>query len=273
MPIWDMSWSKILYNCERLSRTLAPEFFNRYAFVALLPLFIIISFRSKARKTGVFALTAIVLFGSLLYMTLFFQVFDLHDYYLINISVVIPLMLLSCLFFLKNTRPNTFLHIRTKIAGIIVLGFLIYATAARTRIKYRTDDNWAINAPVIDEETRNYWNWYHWHYAKTKNALTGIEPYLSSIGVNSDDKIVSLSDGSINVSLYLMNRKGFTAFWLMKNEENMKISNPSERMEKWISWGAKYLIIYDENQLSEEYLQPYLTEKIGQRKNVHVFEL
>ena len=132
-------------------------------------------------------------------------------------------MFLTVLFYLKNERPSLFTHRGTQLIGVLGLLFLIYSTAVRTRIKYSTDEKWAINSPVIDEETRNFWNWYHWDYGKTKASLAGIESYLLSIGIEPDDQVISLSDGSINISLYLMNRKGVYSF--LAHEERRKYAN------------------------------------------------
>ncbi|MCH2224302.1 MAG: glycosyltransferase family 39 protein [Crocinitomicaceae bacterium] len=273
MPIWEMSWENIQNNWSSLIYSLTPEFFNPYILVGLFVFFIFISFKQKGRNTGIFALTSIILFGVILYLILFFQVFDVHDYYLINLTIIVPLILLSCLFFLKNTNQKVFTHIGSKIIGSALLGLLIYSTAIQTRIKYRVDQNWVINSPIIDNETRDFWTWYHWNYAKTKAELTNIEPYLSSIGITKEDKVISLSDKSINISLYLMNRKGYTSFWMMKNKKIEEITDLTKRMELWISWGAHYLIIYDESQLKEEYLQPYLSNEIGRRNNVRIYQI
>ncbi len=47
----------------------------------------------------------------------------------------------------------------------------------------------------------------------------------------------------------------------------------AERIEKEISWGAKYLIVNRKDLLEEEYLQPYLKSKLGGTEHVSIFRL
>ena len=67
---------------------------------------------------------------------LFYQVFNVHDYYLINLLINIPLTLLTFLDLIKRNNPNLLLNKNIKIIAAIFITFIIYDSALKTRIKY-----------------------------------------------------------------------------------------------------------------------------------------
>jgi hypothetical protein len=78
--------------------------------------------------------------------------------------------------------------------------------------------------------------------------------------------VISIPDGTVNVSLVMMDQKGFTDFGYgtIKGEQ---------RMKRLIERGAKYLIVNDPGILNQDYLKPYLREPIGNYQNVTIFRL
>jgi hypothetical protein len=104
--------------------------------------------------------------------------------------------------------------------------------------------------------------WQNKEYMEKIRPFEEITPYLESIGITKDDRVLSLSDNSINVTLYLMNHKGWT---------NYGIESDSVKIREKIGHGAKYLFIYDEKTLDEPGIQPFLNEQIGEYKNIRIF--
>lgn len=100
-------------------------------------------------------------------------------------------------------------------------------------------------------------------YDNNYKALTHIEPSFEKWGIKKDDKIISIPDYTINGTLYYMNRKGYSEF----GSDFSKVETFYQR----IAQGAKYLVINDSTILSNEYLKPFVNNKIGQYKNVSVY--
>jgi hypothetical protein len=81
-----------------------------------------------------------------------------------------------------------------------------------------------------------------------------VEPYLTitdynrSIGIRQSDKVISLPDGSINITLALMDQHGWNGWGL-------PYLPPDQRMEKLIDLGASYLFIGDTALKKENYLK------------------
>ena len=189
----------------------------------------------------------------------------MHEYYLTNLLIFIPLISLLFLDFLRNNYETIF-HSRTvKITVSIGLIFLIYSAAVQTVVKYDIGKKWAKNSFVLDKETVKYWEWYHWDYANTLKELETIEPAFKKAGVKLEDKVVSFPDGSINISLYLMNRNGYNDY----GHTNTR----AEQVEKAKKWGAKFLVISNIDLLEDESLQPYFVDKVGGTEHVSIFKL
>ncbi len=153
-----------------------------------------------------------------------------------------------------------------KIAAIIILLFIIFNTASITRLKYSKNDFISKNTFVLDEVTTNYWSWYHWYYSVTFKSLETIEPYLRSIGINRSDLVISLPDQSINISLYLMNQKGYSGFGYSHLQD-------AERMNYLIQKGAKYLIVNDRSILENDYMKPFIQKPLGEYGDTKIFDL
>lgn len=233
-------------------------------FILAVFVYVVLNFRKSNKVLLILSINCFV--GSILYILLFYQVFDVHDYYLINLLIIIPLILVSFFHLIKRNAPNSLSNINIKLLGIAIVSFFIYDAMVNTRLKYDSKDFFVKNSFIIDENTQNYWNWYHWNYSNTFKSLESIEPYLRKFGIQRTDKVISTPDQSINISLYLMNQKGFTDFGF----NDLKGKN---RIDRLIELGAKYLIVNDSTIYMNEFIKPYLSNKIGAYNNVDIYKL
>lgn len=265
LPIWDLEWHDIYSNWKLLNDELKPAYFNVPALSLLGIIFIGLIINFKQANRYFLALSVLITIGIIGYILLFFQVFNVHEYYLTNLLIIIPLISLLFLDFLRN-HYETIFHSRTvKITASIALLFLIYSAAVQTVVKYDIGKKWAKNSFILDKKTVEYWEWYHWDYANTLKELETIEPVFKKAGVKLTDKVVSFPDGSINISLYLMNRNGYNDYG--------HLDTRAEQVEKAKKWGAKYLVISNLALLEDESLQPYFGNKVGGTEHVSIFKL
>lgn len=267
LPFWEMDHLSILKNETLLFYNLSAEFLNHSAQTILffITLYCLVHYKSSNRFLLV--LMIFLCTSSLLYIALFFKVFDVHDYYLTNLLIVIPAILLTFYDIVQKQSPSFFSSrwVRSIIALFLI--YLVAQTASNNRIKYSDQDPITENSFLIEKPYRDYYEWYHYNYKNTFLALENIEPYLLAMGVQPKDKVISVPDESINISLYLMNRKGFTDF-------GYNYIKADEKIEKFKQIGAKYLIINDTTVIAKRPdLQPYTKNKIGNYKNVFVYKL
>lgn len=187
------------------------------------------------------AITVIIFIGFVLYVLLFFEYFKDHDYYLISLYIL-PIFSFITSFDILQKKYNIKQSVVLKF--LITLYFIFLVHYASKKIYER------------------YYGWENSVYKQYEN-LYDIEPYLTKIGVKDTDKVICIPDNTPNISLYLMLRKGYTNF-LGANDRVIPLG---------IEKGAKYLIIYDEKLLTDEFIQKYTHRKIGYYKGVSIFKL
>jgi 4-amino-4-deoxy-L-arabinose transferase-like glycosyltransferase len=264
-PIWDTTASERKLIFRNLYFTLWPSFFNRIAFASVFLLFIsLLIFYRKAHRF--LLLVCIFCFIRMIaYFFLWFKAFNVHDYYLTNLLIFIPLILLTFSEFLKRNYPKLFQHNILKISLSLILVFLTYQTALKNRIKYDSRKYFASDL-ILKQSERELWEWNHWYYKNNFKAFETVKPYLRSIGISRSDKVICLADGSINISLYLMDQKGYTKY-------GYAIFSDKERIDFAISQGCKYLILTSDQLNNAEELKPFLTHQIGQFQNINTYSL
>jgi hypothetical protein len=267
LPIWDLDWGDIYSNWKLLNSDLKPAYFNVPALSLLGIIFVGMLINYKKANRYFLALSVLITLGIIGYILLFFQVFNVHEYYLTNLLIFIPIISLLFLDFLKRHFEAIFQSKTLRITASVALVFLIYSAAVQTVVKYDSEKQWAKNSFILDREEVAYWEWYHWDYNNTFRELETIEPVLQKAGVKLDDKVVSIPDGSINISLYLMNRKGYNSYPGQKDPTGPALIENSKK------WGAKYLVVTNNDLLGDSLLQPYFQHKVGGTEHVSIFKL
>jgi hypothetical protein len=198
------------------------------------------------RKRSLFLnyLLVMVPFGSVVYALMWFQAFDRHDYYYIDFY---PSFVLVWFLFFNTVKDYKWFN--NWLVNIVLIGLLIY------------------NVMETEEKLNKRYNgWMNDTYRNHLEALGELEPVFQEIGVMSDDKVISIPDKSINISLYLMNRRGFCNY-------NGHFDKPGKYQER-IDLGAKYLIVNDTSVLvKDELLQPFLEYPVTTYRNVKIFDL
>jgi hypothetical protein len=184
--------------------------------------------------------------GVLIFLLLFFQALTAHDYYTINLFVLVPFVILSFLLLLKNKFNGIYSNVFFRILFIALLIHNI--DFARRRLEGRYGTN----------------GWQNENYIKYIQPFENISPYLRSIGIKKDDRVISLSDNSINISLYFMNQKGWT---------NYGIEGDSAKIKEKINMGAKYLFIYNKQVYEDQRINPFIKNKIGEYNNIDIYAL
>jgi len=268
LPIWKLNAAHRQVIYFRLYNELLPQFFNKAGFMFLVILLLGILVSWKKVHPFLRLLTAVVLLGVVAYLVLWFQVFNVHDYYLCNLLVIVPVILLTFLFFLKEHYPDIFRSVKLKSLAAVVVIISLYSCAMQMRVKYDIHDRFDMtrHTVMLDSKEKEIWDWYHWDYSNHFRALETITPYLRSLGIQRTDKVISMPDKSINISLVLMDQKGNSDFGYQDQPGDA-------RMFELMGRGAKYLIVNDPNTLTQAYLQPFLQYKMGQYKNVSIYDL
>jgi len=266
-PIWKVDdIYHALYFGTQLHTLLSPSFFNPTAMAIILSLFVwlLIKYNRTDRFLTIF--TLITSIGALFYMAVFFQGFTVHDYYLTNLLIMIPLIVITFLHYLKSNGISIFYSKAFRGLAIAGLILLIYNTMVLQRAKYDMGDTFVKHTVLLDDHQKSFLRSLHNEYRERYEALSTITPYLRELGIERKDHVISVPDESPNITLYLMDQKGCTEYGLFNPDG-------SDRIGDYFETGTRYLIVNDPGYLNKEFLRPYIDNKIGQYKNVNIFKL
>jgi len=265
LPIWDMKYPHIIQISRALNENLVYQFFNVYTLVITLCMFALLLIKWEVAHRFFKWALLFIFGGSVAYLLLFYKVFDVHDYYLLNLLIFMALVPPVFLKLIKDAHASFFNNHRVKIAFLLLLLFNVYYAFQKNSIKYTAKQEvWQYSFLNRSDEA-DYWRWFHWHYNTYIKAYETITPYLRSLGIERTDRVISINDHSPNISLALMDVKGVTDFG--------KSILTAERMQYEIDRGAKYLIVNKPEMLEQEFLQDFIKYPMGNYHNISIFDL
>ncbi len=265
-PIWKINPEQLVNITRKIYSETMSSLLNRVIILITLCLFFLNIFLYKKADKILFTISTFTFVGSLAYLFLFYEQFNVHDYYLISLLTFPIFILLTSLNLLKDNYSSIFNNNYLKIIVSIALLALIYQTSGIQRLKYSTDDKFGNSNFLLRKNKKNNGKWFVDYTERTYGSLRGINPYLRSLGIKRDDLVLSVPDFSFNISLYLMDQKGYT-------ENTMWGLSPEEEMEKFFELGVKYLVVHEASAKDWKWLQPYMTNKIGSYQQVEIYDL
>jgi len=247
-PIWKLNAEVIEATWKSIWNNWLHTYFHPSVF--LFAILCLIAVVLKKKRQNQFQLLFLLLFYliSIAFFFMFFRSLKSHDYYLINLFPIIILTIALGIKFLLSFPVSKLIHYSLQL---LVAGFLVFLiTETKVEIKKKLYNF-------------NYWHtqWFH--------GLEDIEPELRKAGINQFDKVISIPDPSINISLNMMNQPGYTDFIRM----NIPVD---ERIDFQISKGAKYLVLGDSLLYQKDkraYVKKYMKKKVLTHANIVVYDL
>lgn len=242
-PVWTMTKEQFFRIIDALDKIYFKQLFLPYTQYLTVGIWIYLLIIIKRLKP-IFRYFIIVLpAGFIVQMLLWFQVLEGHDYYTINLLIVFAAIWAIFFYSLKNTRIIG--HPVFYLSGAAFLVWNVVTCQNKIEIRYSS--------------------WMNDMYKNQFHALSDIEPLFKEIGIGPEDKVISLPDFTINGSLYFMDRKGYTEF--------ASDFTKTETFYTRIDQGAKFLIVNDTTILRRDVIQPFIIKKIGEFKNIWVYDL
>jgi hypothetical protein len=244
LPIWEMDEVQLIYNLKMLFNNLFPLFLNKPMFFLFFALVMYVIARFKSLEN--FLKYSFVISGAffLFYLLFFFQVFSVHDYYLVNL-MIFPLITIVCTISLLS-KPGVLLLNKGFIRLFVIITFFFnsFHAAAIYRLRTVEDDKMVYWFPFISEEEKNLAKYNFWEYGNNIKRVEHIEDDLRNAGIKREDFVLSIPDNSFDISLYLMDQKGYT---VAKDH----IQNDSTVMDRFLG-KVKYVIFSDTNLKQEK---------------------
>jgi hypothetical protein len=222
----------------------------------------------RTERNGV-CLTQLILLmvlGLSVYFVLWFENLDVHDYYLIEFQLLTPLViwwLMDRLSHIRLQKPRFHLV----IWGVLIatLSFQLLESHLRTRMKYVAPTG-LLSELILTQRDRDIWSWFHWDQENRFAKFGELQKQMRAYGIRREDRIVSVPDPSPNITLALLDQKGFTDLY----DDNMK---GDERIRFYVDKGASYLVCNSSEWIKERAGSPWLTHPIIAIDNLVVFDL
>ena len=247
-PIWILTQETISTTWESVKEKFwSGKYHSPVLLIASLLLFVHNMVYWKRYNRLISWLVLLTFFGGISFSLLFYRSLKNHDYYQMNNLIVPMLIIFNFLLFMKENYRSVFrLWITRSLLAIFILFLFISCRSLITR--------------------HYYGGWFEW-YAKEQynNRYDDITPYLRSLGITRYDKVYCTPDPSINISLYLMDQKGFTDFF-------RKDATFREKLELFTNAGMQYVVVGDTAVMNVTPENAGLVQ-IGEYRDVHIYRL
>lgn len=244
LPIWDMNMIDIKIKLREITTHWIFHNFPGYFQVLMVVFWTVMAVFPKKNNRILYYLNIVLAIGVVMYLLLFFQVIAGHDYYWINLFILLLVTTVSFVYFLKTNLKLAYKW--GKLGFMVLLVFNVIYTQKRLDERY--------HGAYMD-----YYNWY-------MKDFSSIKKINRDFGIQRDDLVISIPDVTINASLYLMDQKGWTTYGGYNNETE-------DFYREYIARGAKYLFVSDSTLLKAKYLEPFMKHKIIEYNSITVFDL
>jgi hypothetical protein len=249
-PIWILSSSTVEKTWEMVIGRFRSGDYHSPVFLIVSGIFFcanLIVYKWYSSLLNLF--TVFTFLGAVGFTALFFRSMQDHDYYQTGNLGFIPFVFLNLFVMLKNRYPKIFNSAITKSILSVVLILLINDCRINMSKRY-SDDNGS----------------YYWSSKKIE-MYGDLEPYLRKLGIKRTNIVYCTPDQSINISLYLINQKGFTDFGFHKY-------NNKEQVNLMLKKDLKYVIVGDRKLVKNiDAIEPLFGKKIGQFGTTEIFQV
>lgn len=261
-PIWTNSASELDSLWSDLLLFIKPVFFSPAILILLLCIGLFNLFIPKKIPLFAYFANLIIIIGAISYFVLWGPLMGIHDYYYVAMLILFPAIILPFVYFLQTNYPSILRASSIKLLAIALLAFN-YAYCYQV-VQLKTGKQEGKFLVLNNQAYVDIMFYYNWLRENDTGRFERIRPYINELGITREDKIISLPDNSFSISLYLMGLKGWT---------NLENYNTSDEIDLLVGKGAKYLFLSEEKLQSEAYLQPFLTQKIGDFEGIAIYKL
>jgi len=246
LPIWEYNWEQIADTWEFVYDRMKFDYLRPFIEISLCIISIITLIFWKHIDRSIAFMTGLTVLGCGAFLILFFQALKHHDYYIIDLYILIPLLLMSFFLIVQSKLPSFYNSVFFSVVLMATLAHSAEFASERIAARYNPE------------------GWINRDYREIFQPFSELEPVLQELGIDRDARVFSPSDYSINISLYLMNRKGWTDYG---------VSMDPERITQKIELGAEYMFIANQKTKEHPAIQPYLKNKIGSHRNIEIYRL
>ena len=249
-PIWDVTRGgeapQTLHAVwERFRQWTIPNLIDQSVlYLSLAGLILLLLFNWKKSDKVLLILSILFTANLICFILLFFGALGHHNYYLIT-SLIPPIIFIfiGLVIYLNRILNNSVLKITVK---------LIFA--AYILILYMRTQDYMKNSAYKEQNS----------FKESIEDFYTIEPYLRTIGIKRDDKVINIPDYTSNLTLSLTNQQGWTDY--IKTIDSAAVSY-------LMQFGPKYILIDKAFLYNRPSLKYYLTNCIGVYNHIFIYAL
>jgi hypothetical protein len=243
LPIRELSKQEISDILRNIRHIWLDQYFYRpLQLIFIIGLLSVWIFHKRTDHVLV-SITSFLAAGFVAVLVLFFGALGQHDYYVTDLLILSVFIMLSLFKMLRAEQSNGgILDIPlSRVLAVILLFLSVSHTAGMMEKRYQ--------------------GWQNERHLTQFYGYADIEPYLDSIGIGVSKKVISMNDSSVNITLYLMNRTGWTGYGTPMDDSTM--------IARRIRMGAEYLLHHRPiDTLGGSYWKYFIEGEAGRHKNV-----
>ncbi|MDP2237232.1 MAG: glycosyltransferase family 39 protein [Bacteroidales bacterium] len=232
--------------------------------VLFMLLFVWISNFFLFRRIPRFAvlMAVIIPVGVVIYALLWSGAFRNHDYYFVPLLHLVPAILIPFLLSFKNVEKTIFKELPLRVLTVVFLSYNVFYCGSFVFMRHFGNRGEFIMAGPSESVFVN--KFLVKDYQIQWKPFDNIENFLIENGVEPEHKVICPSDVTINGSLFLMNRIGWTGYQQWADETHIW---------KKIQLGASFLVIHEHQFEELKVFHPFCAYPKGKHNNLLLFDL
>lgn len=243
--IWSFKLEKVNNILVKVTEEWAEHYFHENLYYLLFGLMLINLLWWKKQWVNLNIYYLFCVLGVLAFISLFYGMFDQHDYYIYPILFLLPLTI-----GLTGLKINSILSngLIQSSFGLILLVLLFFGiNNSWKKNEYYRKAGWINNRYIFDK-------------------YENLSSFLLKSNVLENDLVITVSDMSPSFALSLINRKGWSGYQIKR----------SMTIKQMISWDAKYIIINDLKKLSPQdsiKVSVYLDYPVADTNHIFIYNI
>jgi hypothetical protein len=204
----------------------------------------------------------VALVGLSAYFILWFWVFEVHDYYFIEV-LFFPLTIVALIF----QNVSTYLQNQSFGKWILATGltFIFLNTVSFTQVAAGNQNIIVMKTSLASKKIKDIWDWFYFNHQEGLQQIQEQSAEIQRV-IKSSDTALCFSDPYPNVHLSTIDRVGFSGYGYRSY-----ISN-SAMIRRWIGMGASKLLLLQAD-TANPVIKPYLTHQLYHQNKVFVYDL
>ena len=261
-PIWEVDAQK---RKEIWSIIWKYQFNMLYHSLILVPSILYVVYLAIKRKISMIFIWLLGLgfLGLLSYFTLWFWVFDVHDYYLIEALFYPLIILFICIYYFENVFMGSLTL--NKATRILFISLIFLHAVSYTQISFGKSNIISKNSFLVSNYVKGNWGYFHWYHNEHLKKLQMQKEEVQQI-IHEQDTVFCLSDPSPNVHLYTIGRIGFTNFSFSKTDPQ------PNQIPSLVKKGARYMLVVG-NEPLDSLMKQFTKDTVYAKNSVFVFDL